>query len=115
MATIAQTTLTGVEGPLHLTRTVLTASDTLTYLRGAKQVLTLVNSTGADVTITITGSVKPNVPVPGYVGTVSTASGKTVLVEDGTTVAIQLDTIYAFLQGTVSITGGTGLVATLSV
>jgi hypothetical protein len=115
MATIAQTSVTGVNGPVTLTRTTMTASDTLAYVQGSGQILTLANNTGSTVTPVFTGSVQPNINVPGYGGTVSTAAGKSVAVAANSTVAFELDDISQFLQGTVTITAGTALIATLTV
>lgn len=115
MATIAQTTVTGVNGPVTATRTTMTATDTLTYVPGSGQRLTLANNTGSLVTATFAGSVTNSINVPGYGGVVSVAAGKAVGVAANSTVVIALDTIAGFLQGTVSITGGTGLIATLTV
>lgn len=115
MATIAQTTVKGVNGPVTATRTTMTASDTLAFQAGSGQVLTLANNSGSPITATFTGSVQPNINVPGYGGTVSTADGKAVAVAANSTVVLALDSISQFLQGTVTITGGTGLIATLTV
>lgn len=113
MATIAQTnTQTGA--PVTLTRTTMTATDTLTYIPGAKQTLILTNDTAGALTVNFTGSIKPTVPVTGY-GSVATTAGKDVAVGIGATVAVNLDDISYFLQGTVAITGGTGIKATLHV
>lgn len=115
MATITQTTVTGVNGPVTLTRTTMGASDTLTYVPGSGQLLTLANNTGSQISPVFTGSVTPTINVPGYGGTVSTAGGKTVAVPANSTVAFELDDISQFLQGTVTITSGTGIIATLTV
>jgi hypothetical protein len=115
MATIAQTITTGQNGPVVLARTTMTASDTLTYTQGTGQILTLHNNTAGALTVTINGSAVQTLNIPGYGGTVSTAAGKAVAVAVNQTVLVELDDIYSFLQGTVSLTGGTGIIATLHV
>lgn len=115
MATIAQTSVKGTNGAATLTRTTMTASDTLAYVPGSGQVLVMANNTGAGITATFTGSVQPALNVPGYGGTVSVSAGKAVVVGANSTVYLELDSISGFLQGTVTITGGTGLIATLYV
>lgn len=99
--------------PVTLTRTVLSASDTLTYNQGTRQQLVLFNTTASPVTVTITGSTATTITPPGYGGTVSVASGKAVLVPATSTVLVDLDDIYAYLQGNITLTGGVGVTAHL--
>lgn len=115
MALITQTQAT--DGPLAsiLARTVLSASDTLVYTAGGKQVLVLFNTTATLVTATIIGSTASTISPAGYGGTISVAAGKPIAVPASSTVMVELDDMYSFLLGTVSITGGVGLTAHLYV
>jgi hypothetical protein len=114
MAVITQTSSVKGSGiPAQLARSVLTASDTLTYSQGSRQVLILFNTTASPVPVTLTGSAATTVTPPGFGGTVSVAAGKVVTVPASSTTHVELDDIYAFLQGTVTVTGGTGLTAHL--
>lgn len=114
MAVIVQTSpVKGTGTPSNLTRSVLSASDTLTYNQGSKQVLVLFNTTAAAVTVTLTGSLASTVTPPGFGGTVSVAGGKAIIVPASGTTHVELDDIYAFLQGNVTVTNGTGLTAHL--
>lgn len=116
MAVITYTT--GVQdsasnGPVNVTRTTMTASDTLTYTQGGGQVLGLYNTTASPVVITLVGSAPTTLNPSGYGGTLSTAAGKSVTVPASGLTLLELDDIWAFLtgSGTVTITNGTGLVA----
>jgi hypothetical protein len=112
MATINQDNATIQNGPVTLTRTTMTASDTLTYSPGARQMLFLYNTTASAVNITITGSTATSVNVPGY-GSVSVAAGKVVSVPASQSVLVDLDDISAYLSGTITLTNGTGVTAHL--
>ncbi len=110
MATIAPTSITGA-GSRALVRTTLTSSDTFTYKAG--QILVLDNITVGALTVTIDGSGGTTVPVKG-VGDVSVASGySTGSIAAGAAVTIPLDSISSFLKGTIAVTGGTGIAASL--
>ena len=113
MAVIGSTTLTG-GGVRAVTRTVLSASDTLPFSAGFGAVLVLLNTTGGALTPIIDGADGTTISFPG-VPVVSVASGYAVGSIPATTgaVAIPLDTISGYLQGVVTITGGTGLIALL--
>lgn len=118
MAVIAQTN--GViqqssSGPVNLTRTTMTASDTLTYVQGSGQTLQLYNTTASAVTVTLVGSAPTPLTPSGYGGTVSTSAGKAITVPANGWTVIELDDIWAFLtgSGTVTLTNGTGLTAAL--
>lgn len=114
MAVITQTTnALGTDGPVTLARTTLSASDTLTFSQGSRQQLFLYNPTAGLLTATLIGSTATTVSVPGYGGTVSVAGGKAIPVAANSSVLVDLDDIYAYLQGNVTVTGGTGLVAHL--
>jgi hypothetical protein len=114
MATIAETSGV-VIGVAALTNTTLTGTaDTFTYKPGQGQYLILRNTTGGALSPTITGSANVATGVNGA-GVVNTASGYAVGSIAATTgsVMIPLDSIALFLKGTISITSGTGLVASL--
>lgn len=118
MAVIAATSGvlgSGSNGAVNLTRTTLTASDTFTYVQGAGQVLSLYNTTASLVTVTLVGSAPTPLTPSGFGGTVSTAGGKAIAVPASGWTSVELDDIWAFLtgNGTVTATGGTGLVAAL--
>lgn len=112
MGVIASTAMTGA-GVRVMTETTLTASDTLAYDPGTPgSILVLRNPTGGALSPTITGSTaSASIAVSGY-GTVSAASGLAVgSIAAGAARVIPLDTIKLYLEGTVTITSGTGLVA----
>lgn len=115
MATIAQTSIKAAAAAVNATRTSLTASDTLTFVKGAGQLLVLFNTTGSPVVVTLDGSVN-SFPIPaslGLGGSVDVSAGKTVTVPASGTTIVPLDKYAAYLQGTVAITGGTGVTAHL--
>lgn len=114
MAAIATTTnALETNGPVNIARTVLSASDTLAYVQGAKQQLFLFNTTAAAVTVTLTGSAATTISPTGYGGTISVAGGKAVTVPATGSTLVDLDDISAYLQGTVTVAGGTGVTAHL--
>lgn len=118
MALIAQTNgVSNSTAPVNLTRVTLTASDTLTYTPGAKQMLVLTNPTASIVTATLTGTAPTPVFPAGYGGSVSTSGGKAVAIPANGSTLVPLDSISAFLAGTgaVTVTGGTGAFAVLFV
>ena len=114
MATIAATSLSQ-SVPFTVTTTALGAgSNTLTYTAGIFQTLELTNTTGASINVTLTGSASTTVTPPGYGGTVSVSGGKVIAVPANSVVAVRLDAISAFLQGTVTVTqSATGVTAVL--
>lgn len=114
MAAIAQTKIKGAGAAVAVTVTTLTASDTLTYVPGAGQVLSLFNTTASPVVITVDGSGGTTINVKGY-GTVSVAAGKELTVAANGTLAVELDAISEFLKGTVAVSGGVGINASLTV
>lgn len=116
MAAITQTvSAKSSTAALNLTRTTLTASDTLVFAPGAGQVLQLFNTTASPVTVTLTGDTPTGVNPPGYGGTVPTTGGKAVTVPASGWTYLHLDAISAFIAGVnpVAVTGGTGLTAVL--
>lgn len=113
MATIASTLTTG-SGKRTLTETTLTGTaDTFTFTENRGQILILRNPTGGALTPIIDGNGGTTVTVP-KVGSVDVSGGYAVgSIAAGAAVAIPLDSIALYLQGTIAITGGTGLVASL--
>lgn len=102
-------------GVITPTENTLTSSDTFTWdptVPGA--VLVLRNGTGGSLSPTITGSTaSAAIPVKGF-GSVSAAGGLAVgSIAAGATRVIPLDSRREFLQGVITITGGTGITATL--
>lgn len=111
MATIAPTTMTS--GRVTITETTLTSSDTFTYVPNRRQLLVLKNDSGGPLTVTIDGDGATTVPVPG-VGSLDISGGfSTGAIADGALVAVQLDSISEYLKGTIAVTGGTGIAASL--
>jgi hypothetical protein len=115
MATIAQTTVTGSVGTNTLTRTTMTASDTLVYNAGTRQMLTMANDTAGSLTVNINGATAVSTVPNGYGKAINNTGGYVVSLSVGDVKQICLDDISMFLQGTVTITGGTGAKATLTV
>lgn len=112
MATITATSLAqaGIITPTVFT---LGASDTLTYTPGVNGILVIQNGTASAVTtLNIDGDGGTTVPVPDTGSTFSVASGLTFpSIAAGDFRVVRLDTIKAYLQGTVTISGGSGMKA----
>jgi hypothetical protein len=115
MAAITQTNALDQGVPVNITRTVLSASDTLTYFAGSKQQLFLFNTTASPVTVTLVGSGATTISPAGYGGTISVAAGKAIVVPASGSTLVDLDDISAYLVGNVTVTGGTGVTAHLYV
>ena len=112
MATIVATSMQGT-GARSITRTTLGASDTFTFDQGKNQILELDNVTAGPLTVTIDGAGGTTVPVAG-VGAVDVSGGySTGVIAAGAMVAIPLNSISAYLQGVIAVTGGTGIKAAL--
>lgn len=112
MATIVPTSAQG-SGVRTVTRTLMTASDTFTYNSGSNPLLILDNVTAGPLTVTIDGANGTVVPVAG-VGDVNVSAGfSTGAIAAGACAAIPLNSISAYLQGVITVTGGTGIRATL--
>lgn len=107
--------VTNMSGPgvRAATEFTLTASDTLAYDPGSPgSILLLRNPTGGALSPTIVGSLaSASIPVNGF-GSVSAASYAVGSIPAGAARVIPLDSIKLFLEGTVTITGGVGLIAT---
>lgn len=113
MPAIAATSLQGV-GQRASTRTTLGASgNTLTYRQGAGDILVLHNATAGALTPVIVGNAATTVDVSGL-GVVTVSGGYSVgSMAAGAQVLIPLDSIANYLRGTIDITGGNGIVASL--
>jgi len=112
MATITPTAMTG-SGARVVAVTTLGASDTFVYTKSKKPVLILNNVTGGALTPNIDGAGGSTVPVTGL-GSVSVAGGYPVpSIAAGAEVAIPLESIEAYLQGVIALTGGTGIKASI--
>jgi hypothetical protein len=112
MAVITATDMTG-SGARTLTETTLGESDTLVYDSSKRQVLTLRNDTAGALTPNIDGAGGTTVAVAG-IGSVDVSSGITLAsIGAAAHVAIPLDSINKYLQGTVTVSGGDGIVATI--
>ena len=103
MATIGTFT-GGVNTPATITETALTGTDTFTY--DSSGVLVIRNSTGASVTVTLTGSASTGSKLVDGGGTVALSSGVPVVVGAGAVKSIKLGSIRDFLKGTIAATGG---------
>lgn len=112
MALIAETKVQGVTG-VALTVTTLTAADTLVYKQGAGQTLILDNTTAGSLTVVLNDSDVTSVQVVG-VGAVSVSAGLSTVVAAGARAAILLDNSRRRWQGTIAVTGGTGIKAVLT-
>ena len=112
MAAIASIETANLLGAIAAPITTLSASDTITFSPGRKQLLVLRNTTGGSLTVTIDGADGTTVQVPG-IGSVSVAAGLAVPVAAGASVAIVLSTISSYLQGVVTLSGASTLTAQL--
>lgn len=113
MAVIAASNIQGV-GFKATATTILGASDTLVYDASKDQILILFNDTAGALTPLIDGSgASTAIPVPGFTP-VSAAAGLTsASVAAGAATSMVLKANYQVMAGTVTITGGTGMVAML--
>jgi len=112
MATIAATVVSGF-GSQSVTETTLTAADTFTYDASKKPVLLLRNPTAGALSPTIDGDGGATVDVSG-IGPVDVSAGFAVgSIAVGAHKFIVLKSIEGYLKGTIGVTGGTGLVASL--
>ena len=112
MATITSTNGQG-SGEKTVTETTLDGTDTFTYKAGVNQTLTLRNATGGALTPLIDGDGAGTVEVSG-VGAIDISAGYQMgSIGAGEVATIKTETIKKFLVGTIAMTGGTGIVATL--
>ena len=110
MATITATSLSG-SGSRAVTITTLGASDTFTYVVGSTLILN--NVTAGALTPNIDGDGGTTVSVRG-VGSVDVSGGYTTpSIPAGGYAAIPLDSISEYLKGTITVTGGDGIEASI--
>ncbi len=110
MAVITANTRTAAT-PATITKVTLTAADTLVFKPSVSQALFLHNTTAGSLTATIDGTGGTTITPKGLGGTVDVSTGKAIAVAAGAVMMVDLQSISAFCQGVVNVTGGTGLIA----
>lgn len=90
----------------------LGADDTLTFT--GSMYLILSNATGGSLSPVLTGDTATSAEVQG-IGTIDLTGGSDIFgaIADGTEKMLKLSVIQKYLEGTVTISGGTGLTARL--
>ena len=112
MATITPTNVKGQE--VVVAETTLTASDTFVYNANKKQRLVLRNASAGALTPLITGADATTENIEG-IGTIDVSVGfQMASIGVGEVVSLDTDSIKSYLKGTIEITGGTDIVATLT-
>lgn len=81
------------------------------YSSGTRQELHLHNSTGGSLTLNIDGSGSTTVSPAGLGAAVDVSTGFSITVAAGARKTVRLDAIAAYLAGTVTLTGASGLTA----
>ena len=110
MATIVKTSLSSAESVVTET-TLDGVDDTFVYDGSKGGLLILTNDTAGALTPVITGADATTISVSG-VGEIDLSAGYTMAeIADGTVVTLKVNNISQYLKGTITITGGTGLVA----
>jgi len=113
MATLSPTSIS-VAAAFTPTTLTLGASDTMTFTANLGALLVLYNVTVGALTPNLDGADGTTVSIPDTGATYSVASGYTFpSIAAGAYAVVRLDSIKAFLQGAVTITGGTGIKAIL--
>lgn len=97
-----------------MTEVTLNGTDTFDYQAGQKQILILRNPTAGAIVPTIVGAgASASAPTDTY-GAINLSAGLAIAsIAAGAIRAITLDSLPAYLVGACSITGGTGLVASI--
>ncbi len=112
MAIITPTNVNTIS-EVDLTKTTLGASDTFAYTNGVTKYLILDNVTAGALTPNIDGDGGTTAYLSG-VGSVDISGGYTFgSIAAGETKIIDLDQIKSYLQGTITVTGGTGIEAAI--
>lgn len=112
MPAITATNMVGV-GAKALTETTLDGSDSFTFNEYKNPILTFRNPTAGALTPVIDGDGGSTVNVQGL-GVIDVSGGYSVgSIAIGGSKVVRVNTIKEHCQGTIAITGGTGLVATL--
>ena len=113
MAVITANSLTG-SGAKAMVVTTLASSDTFVYSPGARAVLYLNNVSGGALTPKIDGAGASTTFACAGVLNQDLSAGYTLAsIANGDTVAINLDSISAYLKGVITIDGGLAIEATL--
>lgn len=95
-------------GAFAVAETALSADDTITFDATRQQHMSLRNTTGAPVVVTLDGTGGTTVAVQG-IGSVSVASGLAITVPANSRVDVILSTVSKYCQGVVHLTGGVGV------
>ncbi len=104
----------GGSGAKSITETTLNGSDTFVYDGNRDPILYLRNPTAGAISATIDGSGASTTHGIEGVGTMDLSGGYAVgSIAAGAAKAIRLSTIRHYLEGTIAINSGTGLVASL--
>ena len=117
MATLVNVSHAGIiQSSNAASEATLSASDTFTYVPGTGQRLRLRNVTAGALTVTITGSAAASKTYLPDGGTVNYAAGYSTGSIAATTgdVTLDLDKMASYLQGVITMTGGSGIKALLS-
>lgn len=112
MATISNSSK-DVLGAFTPTKTILSASDVLTFVTGANQELIMYNITASAVPVTFAGAGSTTVTVTGAGALTASVASLVVTVPANGFQVVRLDTIPAYLKGVVTVTGGVGVIATV--
>lgn len=114
MASITPTNMIAAAGTVSVTETTLTGTDDFVYSSAKKPILILRNPTAGSLSPVIDGdAASANHKVVG-VGSIDLTGGYAVgAIAAGASVSIKLSTIEKYLVGTIALTAGGGLVATL--
>ena len=112
MATLVASDCTG-SGEKAVTETTMTASDTFTYVPGGNQYLVLRNASAGALTPNFLGDGVGTVSVKGAGELDISAGYTTASIGIGAVVVIRTSTIEKYLTGTIEITGGTDIEASI--
>lgn len=117
MATITTNTISGLTEAAVIEKITLDGSnDALSFSSSYRNILILDNDTGGSLSPVLSGEDASNVTVQGL-GVVDVSGGTDAFgaIADGESKAFMINTVSDYLASSVTITGGTGLVATLLV
>lgn len=106
MAALVVSSATG-PGVKTLTVNVMTASDTVTFAPG--DIIHFRNSTAGALTVTLIGADNSVQGVPGLGNIVTSGGVSTGSIAASANALIMFDTVKHYLQGVVTLTGGTGM------
>ena len=116
MAVLTSTTLSSATGVVTATVNTAAASDTMTYVAGAGQLVEMDNTTGGSLTLNIKGSApSATYPIKDTATTTDLSAGYNVTIAAGAKKIINLDKIKAYLAGnnTVTLSGAATLKITV--